>query len=109
MLSRESTRLLKARCSVRVHRGQRRDRGVVDVIVLRSKSVELAAGSGVPVPPDLRGPWVLLNVLWVVRLTAAMAVWARLAFDPPTSDPARLVVSDAFAVGHAAGGAEVRP
>ena len=102
--------MLKARCSVRVHRGQRRDRGVVYVIMLRSEPVDLAAGSGVPVPPDLQGPWVLLNVLWVVRLTAAMAVWAsRLGFDPPASDPARLVVSDAFAVGHAAGGAEVRP
>ena len=46
--------------------------------------MDLAAGSGVPVPPDLRGPWVLLNVLWVVRLTAAMAVWARLGFEPPS-------------------------
>lgn len=53
------------------------------MIVLRSEPVDLAAGSGVPVPPDLRGPWVLLNVVWVVRLTAAMAVWARPGFDPP--------------------------
>jgi hypothetical protein len=75
--------LLKARCSGPCPPRARRDRGVVDVIVLRSEPVDLAAGSGVPVPPDLRGPWVLLNVVWVVRLTAAMAVRARLGFDPP--------------------------